>query len=426
MKKITSFILSIVLALCTVAPMSIYASTPEGESEDYYDNLVGYWNFEGENALTNKATAAVIGDNISVVDTEDADDITTKLDAGKIVVPADAGNLLEVKAPKGSPLDTSKKMTLGFKICISEFQAENKSATWLIYRGNCYGIRTAHNADGYKLQYCAETKTEEGCRQEMCAGKRFEYGKEYYIFITVNRHIDGKCKIVSYWAEVTENKTLSFTSAIKSPTITSASIAGSGLDEDGIFVSMDKKIYIGKSGEKAGGAVGTISLDELWIFDTVLDANTIANIGSGKIDNTTTTISEVPTYRGCQVSAINAGRFSTRFVATIDSLDYYEVGFKIQITDYNGKSGEEKTYQTKTVYNSILGNYENKTLTYSATELGGKYIYALAVNNIITNTAFTFKITPYYILSEGEEAKLCTPYLVTVNNGAVVSQTVEE
>ena len=170
-----------------------------------------------------------------------------------------------------------------------------------------------------------------------------------------------------------------------------------------------------------------ISIDTMWYFNAEIPEQSLSVVALHRIHSAENDATESPAYRGCQTSAVSGGKFSTRFVATVDSLEYKEVGFEITVTDYNGQSGELKVYDTNTVFSSIVGSDTvGGTVTYTAQDLGGTYIYALSVNNIYTNYPVTFRVTPYHIATDGTERIPSTSYLVTVSNGNVVSQTVAE
>ena len=90
---------------------------------------------------------------------------------------------------------------------------------------------------------------------------------------------------------------------------------------------------------------------------------------------------------GVQVSTETANNaadttFDMRFIAAVDSDVYSKAGFNV--TAKASGSGEEKSWrlETGTVYSAIVAKDGNTTATYTAKQLGGKYLIALTVQNI--------------------------------------------
>ncbi|MBR4320061.1 MAG: hypothetical protein IKP69_08455, partial [Oscillospiraceae bacterium] len=85
---------------------------------------------------------------------------------------------------------------------------------------------------------------------------------------------------------------------------------------------------------------------------------------------------------------------SIRFITSVDSLKYQNVGFKIT---YNGKTIDK---QTATVYTVLLAN--GKKVYPSVFSADSHYMEAYALNNI-PNNAFgkEFTVTPYYTTQDG-------------------------
>ena len=118
-------------------------------------------------------------------------------------------------------------------------------------------------------------------------------------------------------------------------------------------------------------------------------------------------LSCLPTLAGYQDNRANSEgeTYSARFVATIPMLDgLSKVGFEItpKIGDKTGTKqtieGTKQTIEGTMVYSSIQALGEQVT----ATSLGGRYIYALEIENIpnaITEVEYT--VTPYVIDGNG-------------------------
>lgn len=96
-----------------------------------------------------------------------------------------------------------------------------------------------------------------------------------------------------------------------------------------------------------------------------------------------------------------SGASKIRFVSTVDSLQYKEVGFKYKIGDR-----EERTYTTKTVLSKIVAANDGVAFTYEPTvfhELS-KYFITLTLIDI-PNSAFDMgiRVTPYWVTLDGTE-----------------------
>ncbi len=126
-------------------------------------------------------------------------------------------------------------------------------------------------------------------------------------------------------------------------------------------------------------------------------------------------------YRGHQASLVaNDGTYDIRLIATIDSLDYEEVGFEIDLVA-TGLNVTDHKQACEYVYTSLIGKADGITYTYTPEEMGGKYLMALALENF-TKDMGTVAITvkPYWV-TEGT-TNYGAAYVVTYNGGAYVSQ----
>lgn len=113
---------------------------------------------------------------------------------------------------------------------------------------------------------------------------------------------------------------------------------------------------------------------------------------SSAFTTTTTATAPLPApdyalnFYGTQVTTPNEGKYSVRFVGTLNSLDYSAVGLLIRTENAEYGGCCEK------VYTSILGNFER----YTAEQLGGNYIFTWTIQNIPENAgSVTFTVTPF-------------------------------
>ncbi|MEE1115422.1 MAG: hypothetical protein UH851_01015, partial [Clostridia bacterium] len=117
-----------------------------------------------------------------------------------------------------------------------------------------------------------------------------------------------------------------------------------------------------------------------------------------------------PVFEGVQDAKVG-NVLSVRFVGTVDSLNYSEVGFKITAMD----GDRSWTKGTNTVYSSLIGNTDTGVEIYDETNLHGQYIYALTIQGVPTEGTVTFNVTAYGIV-DGKEVT-DTTFAVTYTNG---------
>ena len=128
-------------------------------------------------------------------------------------------------------------------------------------------------------------------------------------------------------------------------------------------------------------------------------------------------ISETPVTKlvGYQVSRTDEnGYFRIRLVAVITAEDleaYSKVGFSVTI------AGQTATKTCTTVYKSLLGKDANDTtITYTAEDLGGKYLFALNINGIPKDSGeLTIGVTTFHVLQGVDDAVNDFASSVTIN-----------
>ncbi|MBQ9145557.1 MAG: hypothetical protein IJX70_03740, partial [Clostridia bacterium] len=102
---------------------------------------------------------------------------------------------------------------------------------------------------------------------------------------------------------------------------------------------------------------------------------------------------------GYQAKEAVDNKFDFRLVATVDvptDITVDKVGFVITAT--YGDTRLTKNYSTNTVYEAVTGNTDTGLVDYTAEELGGDYIFALAITGAPANAGdITLKVTTYYV-----------------------------
>lgn len=160
----------------------------------------------------------------------------------------------------------------------------------------------------------------------------------------------------------------------------------------------------------------------------MLNANeTITNaygVFKYKTDAKNALVQATPAIKGIQFGKVSGegenATYSARLVATIQDTLYYEnIGFEVTVS---GKTA--KIHYSANVYGTIYGN-DNGLITYTAQELGGKYVYGLVINGIPADDAVTLTIRTYAKdkAVDGEGAAIeyfGAAQTITIQNGALV------
>ena len=109
-----------------------------------------------------------------------------------------------------------------------------------------------------------------------------------------------------------------------------------------------------------------------------------------------------PEYYGYQTTALSEqGTYSVRFVSVMDHLDYESIGYKIEVTA--GEKTAVREIRCKYVYTSILQKIDGNEESVTAEELGGKYIFALHIENIPASAGdVRYVVTPFTVSGTGE------------------------
>ena len=175
----------------------------------------------------------------------------------------------------------------------------------------------------------------------------------------------------------------------------------------------------------AGGIIGAVRWENLTVTDCTnygeVTAGTKAGYcyglldGGGKEENITGFINyRVPgvLLHGYQLGKIKpdengVSRRVVRLVASVDSLEYRAVGFRV--TAKYTRDGEEKTQRLPeqvcgTVFDSLLAVEEAETSVVTAEELRGTgYLYALVLDGLdVSIGTLELTVTPYFVSAGGD------------------------
>jgi len=123
-------------------------------------------------------------------------------------------------------------------------------------------------------------------------------------------------------------------------------------------------------------------------------------------------VENAPIFAGTQIRE-NAETYDARFAATIDSLEYDNIGFKINAVFAEGS--KEWNVNCTTVYNALTALENGVEVSVTAEQFEGVYIYALTVAGVPNGVgAVTFTVTPYAQMGEttvngNTYTVVCTP-----------------
>ena len=119
-------------------------------------------------------------------------------------------------------------------------------------------------------------------------------------------------------------------------------------------------------------SASTVRIFRGWCWST--DTTTYASLKNLNLD-----ITAAPVYEGVQEGTVD-DVFSVRFVGTVDSLNYSEVGFKVTELEYD----RSWTKGTNVVYSKLIGSTDTGVVEYTSENLNGQYIYALTIQGVPT------------------------------------------
>ena len=94
------------------------------------------------------------------------------------------------------------------------------------------------------------------------------------------------------------------------------------------------------------------------------------------------------------------GTFSVRLIGVLNSLDYTNVGFDIVAESASFKDGNvTQCKEISMVYGQLTGiGADDETISYTAKELGGEYIFAVIINGLkVDSNPVTFTVITYAV-----------------------------
>lgn len=182
------------------------------------------------------------------------------------------------------------------------------------------------------------------------------------------------------------------------PTVFQSSNAGGIQISDGVVVSSTDSIYYCKNDSKASFSYPDHAAKSNYTYF----GNPITGSTQFKAFQLSKTVSA-------------DGTFSIRLVGAVDSLDYTNLGFDIVAKSLSFKDGEvTQNQEIDTVYGQLTGiGADDETISYTAQEIGGEYIFALIINGLkVDSNPITFTVITYAI--KGGERVAQDPVTFTI------------
>jgi hypothetical protein len=132
-------------------------------------------------------------------------------------------------------------------------------------------------------------------------------------------------------------------------------------------------------------------------------------------------VNATPMLRGYQMSLDGS---SIRFIASINTSTYTNVGFVYSINANGNAVATDVTASANTIWTALNVAGADETLsTVTAADLGAKYMTGLTFNNIPAVGVYEFTVTPVATDANGTTVHTGTSYVITVTHGAVTSVT---
>ena len=369
LKKVLCGVLS--LLLLAAFPVSTVATETDDPLTPYAnlnDALVSWWNFAGDGTacLQDKAVNGGTADALTVAGGD------TAVKDGVASVPHTMGSYISF--PSSTDLTDVTSMTVYLK---AKYTGSNTDFADLIAFNNLYRIyKLADSASGNGAVFEASAFATSGStRIRPQSNTAVEVGQDqwFYIALTMEIDSDNQGRAALYLStdgiHYTGNETYSGST-------TSLSFTADAIEA---LKAKTSKVVFGKTNTTAADRGISYTFDDVRIYNKALTASELAAIN-------------MPTCIGYQVKDDTEaeGVYSLRFLATLNSLDFSEVGF--EITASYGTSEKQFVKNCRYVYQAVNATGECVT----AESRGGNYLIALAITGIPDDIGeVTYTIRPY-------------------------------
>lgn len=418
MKKNLVFILSLALILNAVLCAG-FAATAETAASDLNDHLVVHYDFEGstvEEALTDKATAGTVSDNLVAYTPDNKNTDVTGATVPATAVDSDAfRSAFAIDPERGTARVLQQGATLQAKSSadirkLYQRDADNKTgtATWFVrFKLDDVDLGETRLVD-------MRVNTKSGCMFSILVDingmlqtnaartkdKRstYTYSTDTAGKVTEGQYINFVLVMETGTGTSGYNPDMKYTPYISYGIPTSAE-DWTALTDTG-FVSFrtdrlsDAPLSLFDRYDGAGSNNASLTYDDVRLYDKGLTTGEMTELfTSGSFD--TVRLIGAQTKKTDSTNA-----FNVRFVAVSDVLDASRVGFEVVAKCRKGENEtvtKRVSVDTQTVYTSIRAGEE----TLRSADLGGEYIIALKIGNIpLTYDSVTFEIRPYLLCGE--------------------------
>lgn len=418
MKKNLVFILSLALILNAVLS-ACFAATAETATSDLNDHLVVHYDFEGstvEEALTDKATAGTVSDNLVAYTPDNKNTDATGATVPATAVDSDAfRSAFAIDPERGTARVLQQGATLQAKSSadirkLYQRDADNKTgtATWFVrFKLDDVDLGETRLVD-------MRVNTKSGCMFSILVDvngmlqtnaartkdKRstYTYSTDTAGKVTEGQYINFVLVMETGTGTSGYNPDMKYTPYISYGIPTSAedwtALTGTGFVSFRTDRLSDAPLSLFDRYDGAGANNSSLTYDDVRLYDKGLTTGEMTELFiSGSFD--TVRLIGAQTRK---TDSINA--FDVRFVAVSDVLDVSRVGFEVVAKCRKGENEtvtKRVSVDTQTVYTSIRAGEE----TLRAADLGGEYIIALKIGNIpLTYDSVTFEIRPYLLCGE--------------------------
>ena len=418
MKKYLSLMLSIVLLLCTVIP--VFATEEYVSSSALDKALIWHYDFEGDTLAVQGTDKSTGGQSTEVITTSEAtftnEDATIANGVASVTGSNGMNSYLQSTAgKKGS--DYLNNATGEFTFLIS-FKLDGDDLT---SGGFCDILKTSDSSIRIYTSTCNTTaktvqlivRATSSNNSTLAAGKKVADIKYSYKDTVVSDYINlaWTMKYNTTAAQWTHICYLSTDSGA-----TYSKVLEENAADSATFFTGATWLSLGNKVAKRGDC--TLHFDDFRIYNKALSLSEIKY--------------EVPGVTGAVLHGVQTSNisdtYSVRFVGSIESKDYHEVGFKV--TAQNG--AYKWDVSAETVFSSLNANTDKGLESYTAKSLRGSdsgYLYALSINEIPTKDSgndltVTFIVTPYSIKNEGDDPVFGTAYTIVYKAGVYQSSAV--
>ncbi len=376
MKRTLCMILSFLMLLAISVPVA--ATETDTESGDpvtaatnLNDSLVTWWNFEGnkDTAVLDKAENGTIADPLNATSKPTFDEGT-----GTCTVPATKGQYLRVTNKATADLTNPSSMTVYMK---AKYTGTNSDFADLIAFNNLfriYKLKDSTSADGAVFEACAfYTSGDNRMRPQTPTSVAIAQDQWFYLALTMKIDDEGTATAALYISTdgISYVKNEKYASKVTSLKLDDTAIAT-------LNGYVGTQVYLGKKDGNQDVGI-SYTFDDVRFYNKALTETEIESINK-------------PTCIGYQVKdeTESNGTYSLRFLATVNSLDYTEIGF--EITAAFGNENKSFTKSCEYVYRSV--NAADGSV--SAESQGGNYLVALAITGIPDDVGeVTYTIKPF-------------------------------